>query len=166
MRSLQAPKVDREIDPEFVNEAICEGHYWALELKYNLNSHVDNPRVVDEVFDVLNMWSFIERGYAKLSTKDKERVELEAEPYGTNVAFQGFDGNEEDMHFSIASFLINGLGRFNCFTERDLNSHFPSIDGHRRMLAVFKPMQATLVGVELSASQIIDLLKARTHSGE
>ena len=157
-------KVDSDIDPWFVSEAIGWGRYWALVWKYDMfSSHVDSPRVVTEVCDVLDMWSFIERGYAELSEKDKKRVESEAEPFGKDVAFEGFDGNEESDHRGIALFLINEVGRFLRFKGRDLNSHCPSIDGHRRMLAVFKPMLATLIGGELSASQIIDLLKERIH---
>ena len=157
-------KVDSDIDPRFVGEAIGGGYDWALDWKYDniFSCHVDSPRVVTEVRDVLHMWSLIERGYAELSEKDKKRVESEVGPrFGKDVAFKGFDGNEESDHLGIALFLINKLGRFLEFKGRDLNSHYPSIDGHRRMLAVFKPMIATLIGGELSASQIIDLLKER-----
>ena len=93
--------------------------------------------------------------------KDKERVESEAAPLGNDVTFRGFDGNNESDHYSVALFLINDMGRFNCFKDRDLNSHLPSINDYRRMLAVFEPMRKTLVGRALSASQIINLQKAR-----
>jgi len=39
----------------------------------------------------------------------------------------------------------------------------PSIETYRRMLAEFLPMRGTLTGGELSASQIIEILKARIH---
>jgi Uncharacterized conserved protein len=158
-------KVDGEIDPEFVGETIWGGHYWGLEWKYTglFHGHVDNPRVVSEVVDVLDMWSFIESGYAKLSKKDKARVEAEAEPFGKHVVFRGFDGNNESEHLSIARFLINDLDRFTSFKGRDLNSHMPMIDAYRRMLVIFEPVRRTLIGGELSASQIIELLKAQIH---
>ena len=151
-------EVDGDIDSEFVRKTIHGGHYWALEQKYSGLFHVDSPRVVsEEVCNVLDMWSFIERGYAKLSEKDKERVESEE----NDVTFRGFDGNNESDHLSVTLFLINDNGRFNCFKDRDLNSHLPSINAYRRMLAVFEPMRKTLVvGRELSASQIINLQKA------
>ena len=156
-------EVDGGFDPEFVGKAMSRGYYWALDWEYGLSEGPgDSSRVVSEVSDVLDMWSFIERGYAKLSEKDKERVKSEAEPFGRDVEFEGFDGNESSHH-TITRFLINDMGRFHGFKGRDLNSHYPSIDAHRRMLAVFKPMLPTLVGVELSASQIIDLLKSRAH---
>ena len=154
-------KEDGDFDPMFVRKAINEGHYWALDWEYGINGDVTSPRVVSEVCDVLDMWSFIERGYEQLSEKDKERVESEAAPFGKDVTFKGFDGNNESEHFSVANFLINDLGRYYRFKGRDLNSHYPGIDGQRRMLAIFKPMleSSSLVGGELSASQIIDLLK-------
>ncbi|GAB4227751.1 MAG: hypothetical protein Kow0032_07190 [Methyloligellaceae bacterium] len=158
-------RVDGEIDPKFVGETILGGHYWGLEWKYVglFHNHVDSPRTVSEVVDVLDMWSFIESGYAKLSKKEKERVEAEAEPFGKHVEFSGFDGNNESEHIGIARFLIDDLDRFASFKGRELNSHMPSIDTYRRMLAVFEPMRRTLTGGELSVSQIIELLKAKTH---
>ena len=154
-------EVDGGFDPELVSKAIGRGYYWALDWEYGLfEGGGRTPRVVLEVCDILDMWSSIERGYAKLSEEDKERVESEAEPFGKDIAFEGFDGNDESTHHAIARFLINDMDRFHSFKGRDLNSHYPSIDHHRRRLAVFKPMQETLVGSELSASQIIDLLKA------
>ena len=41
----------------------------------------------------------------------------------------------------------------------------PVLAVHRRMLKVFSPIQQRLVGGLLGASQIIDLLNARTHPG-
>lgn len=164
-------KVDSDIDPKFVSKAISSGHYWGLNWAYGLHGEVDDLGVVDEVVDVLEMWWLIESGYAKLSQKDKQRVELEAEPFGANVKFGGFDGNNESQHLAIAKFLINDLERFVDFKDRYLNSHFPSLGAHRRMLAVFKPMWANILsgaatsfsGGGLSASQIIELLNAKTH---
>ena len=158
-------EVDSEIDPEFVSKTIYGGHYWGLEWEYSglFHGHVDRPRVVSEVVDLLNMWSSVESGYEQLSAKDKERVRSEAELSGENVLFPGFSGNDESEYFSIANFLINGLGRFGKFKGRDLNSHFPFIDDYRRMLTVFNSMRSTLIGRRLSALQIINLLEAQRH---
>ena len=84
-------KVKSEIDPEFVQSAIHGGHYWALDWEYSgiFHRHEDSKEVVSEVVDVLDMWSFIERGFAELSKKDKERVATEAEPFGKHVRFSG-----------------------------------------------------------------------------
>ena len=158
-------KIRGDIDPAFVAEAIHGGHYWGLKWKYDgvFGGHEDSEQVVSEVVDVLDMWSFLERGYDKLSQKDKARVEKEAEPFGKNVRFPGFDGNNEGEHMGIAHFLINELERFASFKGRDLNSHWPSIETYRRMLRVFGPTRRTLTGRQLGASEIIEILTEKTH---
>ena len=59
--------------------------------------------------------------------------------------------------------MIDDLKRFTHFAGRDLNSHMPVIEGYRRMYRVFEPIRATLVGRELRASEIIEVLKALIH---
>lgn len=159
-------KVKSGVDPAFVEAAIHGGHYWGLKWQYPgiFHGHEDDKQLVTEVGDVLEMWFFIESGYGKLSKKDKDRVATEADPFGKDVRFRGFDGNNESEHYGVARFLIDKLERFTTFKRRDLNSHAPSIESYRRMLTVFGPMRSRLgIGGELNASQIIELLKARAH---
>ena len=88
----------------------------------------------------------------------------EGKPF--DVVFRGFDGNYESEHLSIAGFLINEMNRFADFKGRDLNSHMPSIDGHRRMVRVFEPMRKSLGGGRLlDTEQIIELLNAQRQGG-
>jgi uncharacterized protein len=158
-------EVKGENDTSFVMEAIYGGHYWGLGWKYSglFHGHKDSKQVVSEVVDVLDMWSFIESACDKLSPKDKARVEKEAAPFGTHVRFLGFDGNNETEHLGIARFLIDELERFSSFEGRDLNSHMPSVETYRRMLRVFEPMRSGLVGRELGATELIELLNEKTH---
>ena len=107
------------------------------------------------------MWSFLEDGYAALSEADRERVATEAEPFGKDVRFLGFDGNNETSHMGAAHFMVNDLDRFAAFAGRDLNSHAPSIDGYQRMYDVFEPIRSALAGRQLSADEIIQILQAR-----
>jgi len=153
-----------EIDAEFIEESIFGGHYWGLEWKFPgiFHGHKDAPATVTEVVDILDMWYFLERGYDELPKKDKERVAKEAEPFGKNVRFGGFDGNHEE-HYSVARFLVEKLERFSEFKDRDLNAHMPTIDTHQRMLEVFKPIRGNLAGRGLNADEIIEILKARLH---
>jgi uncharacterized protein YfbU (UPF0304 family) len=111
------------------------------------------------------MWSVIEASYAKLSKGDKERVAKQADPLGKHVSFYGFDGTYEGEHLSVAGILIKDLERFSAFKDRALNSHSPSLEGHRRMLRVFEPMRRTLMRGNLGAEQIIKLLNASQHDG-
>ena len=155
--------VSGDTDAEFIQNALLGGHYWAFRWKMHglIHDHVDSRRDVHEVANVLEMWHFIESGFARLSRKEKERVISKAGIRGKNVVFLGFDGNTESNLISIAKFLVNDLDRFEGFKGRKLNSHSPSIGTYRRMLGVFQPMLPTLIGGELAASEIISLLKAR-----
>jgi hypothetical protein len=156
-------KVEGEIDPDFAEEVIYGGHYWALGWEYSglFHSHEDAETVVTEVVDVLDLWSFLERGFASLSKKDKDRVA--AETFGKHVAFAGFDGNGEGEHIGVARFLINKLDRFTEFKGRSLDAHMPTLDAHRRMLSVFEPIRPNLTGRDLNATEIIQILLAMSH---
>jgi len=159
-------KVKGEFEPGFIMDAIYGGHYWGLAWKYSglFHRHEDGAQNVSEVVDILDMWSFIESGYAGLSAKDKTRVEKEAEPFGKNPRFPGFDGNNETEHLGIADFLVEKLERFSGFDGRDLNSHWQSLDTYRRMLRVFDPMRRNLTGRTLTADELIAVLSEKTHS--
>ncbi len=154
-------KVQGEVNPDFISSMILGGHYWAAkwDLQHTFSNYHDDPRDVRFVVDVLDMWDFMESGYEKLSKKDKERVEKEAGPFGKHVRFPGFDGNNEVAHVGIARFLIEDMNRWQRFKGRELNSHSRTLTRYSRMLNVFEPIRPTLVGVGLTADQLIQLLK-------
>jgi uncharacterized protein len=159
-------KIEGEVDPKFMLAAIHSGNTWALKWKYPgilSEGDDDNSPTVHEVVDILAMWDMIEYSYRELSPEDKKRVETEAAPFGRHVQFRGFDGNNEGEHMSVARFLIDDLDRFADFKGRDLNSHAPSLDTYRRMLAAFTPLRSSIVAGPLSATQIIQVLKEQTH---
>lgn len=155
---------DADTDLKFIEEAIISNNTWGIPWKYSGIPFEDNktPEDVKEVVNILEMWHFIEASYAALSDDDKSRLEKEAEPFGKNPKFRGFDGNNEPQ-IGIAQFLIEQLDRFGSFKDRDLNSHMPSIDTYRRMYSAFKPMRQELAGELLTANQLIEILKAMTH---
>jgi uncharacterized protein len=154
-----------EADLDFIAEAIGGGHSWGLKWKFSgvFHDEEDSMAVVYEVVNILDMWSFLESGYEKLSKKDKGRIASDCAPFGEHVRFDGFDGNNEAGYISIAYFLIKQLNRFTKFEGRDLNAHVPTVAAHRRMLIVFEPLSRKLMGRELSALEIIAILKARLH---
>jgi len=158
-------KVKGEIDPAFVEEVIYGGHYWALDWGYEglFHRHEDAAIVVSEVVDILDMWRFLESGFRELSKKDRDQVAKEAEPFGKNVLFLGFDENGEGEHIRVARFLIEKLGRFTEFKGRDLNAHMPTLGMHRRMLAVFEPIRSNLIGRDLNAAEIVKILEEKLH---
>jgi len=125
---------------------------------------VADEKLVSEVGNILDMWSFIESGYLELSQEQKRRVEKEAASFGERVFFSGFDGDNEAEYIGAARLLIERMQRFPEFKGRDLNSHLPSsLEGYRRMYALFEPMRARFAGGGLLASQIIRLLQERRH---
>lgn len=150
-----------EIDPDFVADVIFGGHYWApmWEMQGLFHNSNDDPADVTFVVDVLDMWEFMESAFEKLSVADKTRLATEAAPFGKDVRFYGFDGNNESGHMGITRFLVEKMGRFSRFKGRELNSHRPVIGQYRRMFAEFEPMRSTLVGKDLSVDQLIKLLR-------
>src|SRR5947208_12016254 len=91
-------KIEGEIDPQFVREAIFSENTWGLAWKYpGIIGSGENatPPIVSEVQDILEMWQVLETSYNRLQPADKARVERKAEPFGSDVRFRGFDGNHE-----------------------------------------------------------------------
>lgn len=150
-----------ESNPDFLSEVIYGGHYWApkWDMQGVFHDHVDNPRDVSHVVDVLDMWSFIEEAYERLSSTQKETIAEQVGEWARDVKFVGFDGNNESSQMSIARFLVEKMNRFSRFQGRDLNSHCPTYVRYRRMLDSFEPMRASLVGGGLSLQQLVSLLK-------
>lgn len=160
--------VEVETNVDLVEKVIVGGHYWALgwEMPGIFHGHADKQSRVRFVVDVLDMWSFIEEGFEKLGKADRKRLATEAAPFGEHVQFPGFDGNNESEHLSIARFLIDDLQRFSRFRDghRDLNSHFPALEGYGRMLQVFEPIRKTLIGRGLSVDELVSILNSRRAS--
>lgn len=156
---------DADVDAEFIAQAIYGGHYWAPKWRMAgvFHDHADDPRNLHYVVDVLDMWSFIERGFEQLSKAEKAKLAVDAAPFGERVRFPGFDGNNESEELGIAGFLIKKMDRFPQFKDRDLNSHFPTRAMHTRMLRLFESMRETLIGQELNAAQITALMGERVH---
>jgi uncharacterized protein YfbU (UPF0304 family) len=113
-----------------------------------------------DMYDILEMWSFVESSYERLSLEDKNHVTAGTALFG-KPHFSGFDGDKEGELITAARLLIDHMGRFSNFKARELNSHFPSVDSHRRMLKVFLPMRRTLAGRLLTATELIEIMKER-----
>src|SRR5690606_12828846 len=117
---LREPK-KREFRPEtieLISTAVCNGHDWAIdwELGGIFPSEVDSKEDVSFVADALDMWSFIELRWSRLSPEDQARVR-EAVPLISQPEFLGFDGNNETDYMAIARMLIRTMGRFSNFKD-------------------------------------------------
>lgn len=161
-------QVEGETAPDFLRSAIFNDHLWAIRWKYSgiPFEPAEDPPIVREVVDILDMWSFIESGYAALNKSEREALAKDASPFGDNPRFQGFDGNNESEYMSTAMFLVNQLERFQEFKGRSFNCHHPSLDAHRRMLAIFEPIRVSLTRAPFSVEQLTKILAERTHPSQ
>ena len=94
-----------------------------------------------------------------LDDENKVLLEKDASPFGKDLKFPGFDGNNESEYMGTASFIVNELERFEEFKGRSFNSYFPSIDGHRRMLSVFKKVRESLNFSPMSVEDLVSVHK-------
>lgn len=159
-------EVKGDINPDFVQSAIYSGNLWGLEWEYSglFENRTETPAVVREVCDFLEMWGCLELSCSKLSNTEEAEIAKDAEPFGTDVKFPGFDGNHEGEHMSVARFLTENLGRFSSFKDRaDLNAHTHTLDTHRRMYEVFEKLRPSLSTGIMNTAQITELLQARRH---
>ena len=105
----------------------------------------------------------VEEGYEKLSAPNKKQLEKDADPFGKNVKFRGFDGNNETDFIIITRYLIDDLKRFTRFKNHDTNSHMPMIDGYMRMYQIFEPIRNRLHDRSLTLAELTAILKALKH---
>lgn len=141
----QVLKINNGVNSKLVSEAIYSENTWAIEWDVQLpwTGGDSTPDYVNHVADVLDMWTFIENGYAALSAPDKQQFLTQTQQKGA-PSFPGFDGNDEAKCIGAARMLINHMNRFTNFAGRDLNSHHSTIDRSKRMLGVFSPILPTL----------------------
>lgn len=158
-------QVNGEMEPDFLRSAIFNDKLWAIKWKYSgiPFSDSEDPEVVKEVLDILDMWSSIERSYENLDSNAKESIRNAIGALGDNPRFRGFDGNNESDYVGTALFLVNELDRFTEFKGRGFNCHHPSIDMHKRMLAAFEPLRRKYVLTELSGEQLLTVLREQIH---
>lgn len=153
--------IEGEIDPEFVKKAIFRDHTWGLRWKYDAifaGSEDDDPPAVNEVTRILTMWRAIEGAYKRLSPEDQEKLKKDAGYFEDDIAFYGFNGNDEAEHFRIATFLIMDLGLFDEFKDRGINSHNETLSCYRKMLSVYEPSLENLRNRNFNASELLAIL--------
>jgi len=148
-------------DMELIEQAIYGGHFWALDWEMTgiLHNHVDDPKRVSLVVDVMDMWTFIERASKGFGVAERQRLIDEVGSWAEEPKFAGFDGNNEGEYMGIAQFLVQKLNRFEDFKGRSMNSHSPTVARYGKMAALFDTIRPGLIGRELSVDEVIKLLK-------
>lgn len=149
-----------EINPDFLANALSDGHNWAIKWEKPgiFSTREDDPENVSFVCEVLEMWDTLEYSFEKLSKKEKERVTSEK-----FLRFPGFDGNNENELLGIAQFLVESMNRFERFKKTVVNSHMPTVDTYKRMLNAHRYLKKNRFSNFLTCDQIITVLDEQTH---
>lgn len=163
---LATPPAKRELDFDFVREAVISNDIWALHWKYpGLELNVPTPPDVKLVCDILDMWERVEESFEKLSPTEKTRVQSAS--YNASTRFAGFDGNNESGLLHIARLLVEKLDRYSSFKHRIVDSHFPGIATDIRLLAVWRPIWDKKVqemgDYQFTADELIAILREHIH---
>ncbi len=165
---MAKPANERQLDYDFIAEAVLNDDVWALAWKYTgWDLKVPTPDDVKLVCDILEMWDRLETSFDDLIPAEKARVEEESYRMGA-PRFPGFDGNRETELMHIARVLTRPLERWQKFKDRDLNSHMPtSAEIYERMLAVWRPLWDKKLhqtsGYKFTADEIISVMRERIH---
>lgn len=160
----QAAGIKNGIDSKLIQDALWSNNDWAIgwDVQLPWPQRDANPPHVNHVVDVLDMWNFIESSYSALAVSEVQRVDAET-GYKGGPKFPGFDGNNESEEYSAAQFLIKNMGRFSNFATHYLNSHGPTIDRSKRMLAIFKPVRDSFASrhpIQMTADEIVAVVTA------
>ena len=149
-----------EVDPDFIIDAVAGGEHWALESEYSyLSEEARAKEIVNETFDILQMWRILRNSVNyHMETEERDRVLESINP--DNLDFPGFDGNNEE-HYGVAEFIVHKMRRFEEFKDAILNSHWPSIEGYRAMLRVFREQEPKEINGTLNADQVIKVFSAK-----
>ena len=129
-----------EYNTALIKAAIYTDNNWAIDWEFSEvvgSGREKDPQEVSDVICYLDMWEAIEESF---SSYDQHELNIFWSEMGmkiSNLKFPGFDGGSEFKFLSISSMFINRMGRFSHFMGRDLNSHYPTVDGYSRMFSVF-----------------------------
>ncbi|NIY83039.1 YfbU family protein [Vibrio hepatarius] len=154
-------EVKGDIDPSFIKTAIYNNHCWSISFRYPsiFSKSRELPEKVNDVFEILEMWQFIERHCLLLNEEEKTRLTRAIKPLRSNPKFEGFDGNNETEYMEITQCIVEELELFQEFKGRSFNSYAPSIDGYKRMLVVYEKIkQASLYGNQIGVEEIARVL--------
>jgi uncharacterized protein YfbU (UPF0304 family) len=156
LEALYPDEADGHAATREVLEHGYEMHYgWVAEQVYEETFSEDRCR---EVLDILGMFEALQLSYDKLP--DKSGIDAHG------VRFMGFDGNNETSELAYSDFFCSrhrGGGAFKDVVKGGVpNSHMPTLDIYRRMLAVWREVRKA-DDLTLSKDDIIKVTEARIH---
>ncbi|MGE8452071.1 MAG: YfbU family protein [Pseudomonadales bacterium] len=150
-------------DTNLIRSSISTGNTWAISVEYEerLGSGKEEvPPSVEQVADYLSLWVLLEEAFVRFSDDEKALLSSKTGFSGGQLRFPGFDGKSESDQLSIATILIEGMGRFLRFKGRDLNSHAPLIPVYSRMQSCYVDISKGQLGYQLDVDGVASILKA------
>jgi len=116
---------------ENYSKILLEGYELLYDDIFSGMDEVVIPEKCRFVLDVLNMYRTISNSYLEISKERSFTLTKE------DIAFRGFDGNNETEEYSFLKFFIEDYGRFDDLEENEymeFNSHWPSISRYEEEL--------------------------------
>lgn len=130
-----------------------EGHEWLYSQMFENLYDVLDVDSTQHVLDIVQIYDSIYWSYASLS--DKSGIKKE------DIAFPGFDGNNESELLGFAHALLES-GRYeSVLKDRKLNSHCPTYEMYRRMIAKWNELGRPMAN--LSSGAILAILAEKVH---
>lgn len=161
----QSPE-NRQIDHEFIAQAVSSGQSWSVRWKYShlLNNDGEmDPVKVRSVARNFTMWRIIERSVDNWNNEEKGRYREKVAEYDHDPKYKGYDGNNED-ECSIAHHMVEELGRFSEFSGRSHNAHMLTAEIYGRMEAAFNDIWSqrdTVRDAILSPDEVALIINAK-----
>lgn len=136
-----------------MSETLKAGHKWLYEQFFDSLSENLSDEDAQHVLKILGIYSDLRDSYSKLD--DKSGIDK------SNLNFPGFDGNNESEYLGFANNLLKH-GRFKeTLNETAINSHMPTTDIYKRMIACWENLGAP--HYPYSKEIIEKILASRTH---
>ncbi len=149
-------KLDADEEAHYTQLAknLRAGHKWLYSKAFESVSRVVDDDTHDFVYTILRIYDELKSSFEELD--DKTGIDA------GSVSWPGFDGNNEVELLSLTGALIEA-GQFTSVLGKSaINSHIPTADVYRRMIARWKALGSP--HYPYSKEQIQDILAARRRS--
>lgn len=148
------------------NAAINHDHTWLLDWELSGIEGEKDEEPPPEVFEVMNyleMWDRLESAWRSFDDGTRNNIRSQVELFGKDIRFPGFDGNNESDLAVIARLLTDDANRFKDLKGRIIDSHAPLRKNYARMYTAFAPLRTALGPNELSAGQLVAVMRQMSH---
>jgi uncharacterized protein YfbU (UPF0304 family) len=117
-------------------------------------------RLTEHLYEPLNEQEcrFVEEAMATFDALQRPYADA-GTPVPKDLAFPGFDGNNEAAYLGYAEFLVNKQNRWTylgTMFKNSLNSHMPVVNKYRRMIDAWKRLGSPHLLADANAATVRD----------